>query len=318
MQEMTHRVTEGLKQLAFESHDSCSVCGHKFIEAETSHLGYDSTGQPQYTCTHCSACLVETAVRYYFMPRQYEVPELTSKLWRYMDFSKYVSLISSGSLFFARVDSFEDHFEGAKGLLSRKAKWDQHYLGQFRKIVRTPPEGYEFTKTDEEVEADATRLLLDLESGGKKRRESVFISCWHENERESAAMWRSYSSYIDNAIAVQTSYSSLLDSLGRRPDIQIGRVKYIDFQKSFVDTNNSFWYKRDSFEHEREVRAVLCDRSSTKNGIAVEADIARLVERVVISPTAPKWFSDVVNDVSAKFGLETIVQESAMNEIPFF
>ena len=36
-----------------------------------------------------------------------------SKVWRYMDFSKLVSLIDSESLYFTRADKFEDPFEGS-------------------------------------------------------------------------------------------------------------------------------------------------------------------------------------------------------------
>ena len=36
-----------------------------------------------------------------------------SRLWRYMDFPKFVSLISSGSLFLCRADLFKDPFEGS-------------------------------------------------------------------------------------------------------------------------------------------------------------------------------------------------------------
>ena len=35
------------------------------------------------------------------------------KIWRYMDFTKFVSLISSKSVFFCRSDLFEDPFEGS-------------------------------------------------------------------------------------------------------------------------------------------------------------------------------------------------------------
>ena len=33
-------------------------------------------------------------------------------LWRYMDFTKFVSLLEKSSLFFARADKLEDPFEG--------------------------------------------------------------------------------------------------------------------------------------------------------------------------------------------------------------
>jgi hypothetical protein len=37
----------------------------------------------------------------------------TVKVWRYMDFTKFVSLIDSRCLFFTRADKFNDSFEGS-------------------------------------------------------------------------------------------------------------------------------------------------------------------------------------------------------------
>jgi len=37
----------------------------------------------------------------------------SARIWRYMDFTKYVSLLDTGSLYFARSDKLEDPFEGS-------------------------------------------------------------------------------------------------------------------------------------------------------------------------------------------------------------
>jgi hypothetical protein len=34
-------------------------------------------------------------------------------IWRYMDFTKFVSLLDRSALFFARADKFKDQFEGS-------------------------------------------------------------------------------------------------------------------------------------------------------------------------------------------------------------
>ena len=39
-------------------------------------------------------------------------PSSDAILWRYMDFTKYVSLLEKRALFFARADKLEDPFEG--------------------------------------------------------------------------------------------------------------------------------------------------------------------------------------------------------------
>src|SRR6516165_10900839 len=40
-------------------------------------------------------------------------PEPEAKLWRYLNFAKFASVLHSPYLHFTRVDHFDDHFEGA-------------------------------------------------------------------------------------------------------------------------------------------------------------------------------------------------------------
>jgi hypothetical protein len=318
MQKMTHRLTEELLRLSYENHDNCVACGYAFKEGDTSHLGYDKSGKPLYVCDKCSNQLHETAVRHYFSPRPYDIPTDNAKLWRYMDFTKYVSLLSTPGLYFARADTFSDAFEGAKGLRKNKQKWDEHYLSFFKMAIKNPPEGFNCDMPDEEIEKQAYKLLLDLEGAGESIKKHTFISCWHENEHESEAMWRLYSSFIDNAIAVRTTCKKLNLALGRNPSISIGRVRYIDFKKKYAGINDSFWMKRRSFEHEKEVRAIIIEHDTTELGKVVPCNLSVLIEEVFVSPSAPDWFVNLVNDLNNKYGLNIKVSSSELNAEPFF
>jgi hypothetical protein len=318
MQEMTRRLSLELRQMAFENHDTCVSCGYTFQEGDTSHLGYGSDSAPLYVCDKCSKLLKETAVRYYFSPRPYILPEPNNKLWRYMDFTKYVSLLASSSLYFTRADSFEDQYEGAKGLKKNKEKWEAHYLEFFRNAIKNPPPGHKQELSDIEVENQASKLLADFGYCGIAEKQGTFISCWHESEHESEAMWRLYSSFLANAVAVRTTYESLYHSLGRNPSISIGRVQYIDFKKNYSRVNDAFWRKRKSFEHEREVRAVVKDFDCQEHGKLISCDLAQLIEEVFVSPKAPVWFAELVTDVNKKYGVKVSVSTSELIEEPFF
>lgn len=317
-QKMTNRLTIELRRLAFENHGRCVSCGYCFREGDTSHLGYGHDGVTLYVCDNCSHILKETSARQYFMPHPYDVPEPTSKLWRYMDFTKYVSLLSTRGLFFARTDCFPDTFEGAKGLKKNKVRWDDHFLNFFCSAIKNPPEGQKCGLSDKEVEAEAKRLLNELELGGTASKKRTFISCWHESEHESEAMWRLYSNFLPSAIAVRSSYQSLYLSLGRNPSVKIGRIRYIDLQKSFAGVNDAFWRKRKSFEYEREVRALIMDLECEALGKIMPCDLTTLIEEVFVSPQASVWFVSLVNDVNDKFGLHVKVSPSELLEEPFF
>ena len=315
---MTQNYSEELLRLAFEEHDNCVSCGYVFVKGDTTHLGYDPENRPLYVCDSCSSQLEETVVRHVFSPRPYEAPPKNSHLWRYMDFTKYVSMLSSSGLYFSRADRFDDHFEGAKGIISRKDEWDKHYLSFFEEIIKNPPEDNECKLSKHEIKRETIRLLRELEKGGELQRKKVFISCWHENEYESEAMWKLYSSYMDNAIAIKTTYSSLYKALGKNPSIYIGRVKYIDYSKNYAGVNDSFWRKRKSFSYENEVRAIIHDHECKARGKIIECDLDTLIEELYVSPSAPTWFVSLINDVNNKYGLDVEVSPSNLNEQPFY
>jgi len=42
-----------------------------------------------------------------------KTPPAETVLWRYLDFTKFVSMLDSSSLFFTRCDLFDDPFEGS-------------------------------------------------------------------------------------------------------------------------------------------------------------------------------------------------------------
>ena len=235
-----------------------------------------------------------------------------------MDFTKYVSLLSTKSLYFARADCFDDSFEGAKGFRKHKAKWDSSYMNFFREAIRHPPYESNLNLTEEQIEEQAIKLLESLETGGKQSKTRTYISCWHENEYESEAMWRLYSSFINNAVAVRTTHNNLYLALGRNPSISIGRVKYIDLNSGYAGINNAYWRKRNSFEHEKEVRAVITDHNCKDFGKQMSCDLSLLVQEVFVSPKAPNWFIDLVNDVNQKYDLMVKVSTSEMIEEPFF
>lgn len=317
MQKMTLNITDELRRLHYENHDNCIVCNYAFEKNDCSHLGFGKNNEPLYVCDKCSYLLKETVIRYNYSPRPYEVPERSSSLWKYMDFVKYVSLLSKRALYFCRADYLGDDFEGAYGLASKKSNWDNQVLEFFKNAIANPPKGHKCIYNQHEIQSKAKSLLSDFEKGRTKQREFTFISCWHENEHESEAMWRLYSCYMKNVVAIRTNHGCLYESLGKNPSIDIGRVKYIDFSKQYAG-NDPFWRKQKSFEHEREVRAIIIDRECNGKGKFISCDIDKLILEVRISPEAPKWFLDITNDLNKKYEFPIEVQNSLLKAKPFY
>jgi hypothetical protein len=122
---------------------------------------------------------------------------------------------------------------------------------------------------------------------------------------------------MKNAIVIKTNHGRLYESLGKNPSIDIGRVKYIDFSKQYAG-NDPFWRKQKSFEHEREVRAMIVDRECNGKGKFISCDIDKLILEVRISPEAPKWFLDIINDLNEKYEFPIEVQNSLLKAKPFY
>ncbi len=230
------------------------------------------------------------------------------KIWRYMDFSKYVALLSSESLFFCRADRFDDPYEGA------------------------------FSKANEEMRPQVYRDMdsqalkaMTADIGGfiKWSRQWTYICCWHENEHESAAMWDLYGNR-NNAVAIESTYERLKNEL---PDNSIlGKVKYIDYATEWMPEGNSmypFFHKRLSFSHEREIRAMIPDlptietgfdfgKSNDQPGFAVRVNINQLILRVHLSPRSPKWLYSALLDINGKYGITAQTRKSDLYSDPVF
>lgn len=235
------------------------------------------------------------------------------KLWRYMDLSKYLDLIQSRTLYFSRIDRLGDPFEGSSTTATAEAV-RQQVLGS-----GMPPE-------------DLNRLFSNLATVNKMALNENFVSCWHGANYESAAMWKLYSQSVD-AVAIQSLYSRLASEL---PDCAcMGCVEYLDYDSAVISQLNMFtkmMRKRRSFEHEREIRAVIWKRSDRidgdiskdgrvvfhQTGALVNVDLNAIVEAVYVSPHAPSWFFDVVANVTKTYGLSAQVKQSALSGDPVY
>ena len=156
------------------------------------------------------------------------------KIWRFLDFTKFVSVLDTKSLFFSRLDLLGDPFEGSypKFIYDNK----KHFKGIEKKLVN-----------------------IMLKKSSQFRRHFA-VNCWHINEYESAGMWSLYLKNKDG-VAIQTTFKGLADSYKKTKEyITIGQVNYIDYDQEGFSIGNVFhpiFHKRKSFEHEKELRATI-------------------------------------------------------------
>ena len=249
-----------------------------------------------------------------------------ASIWRYMDFAKYVALLRSKSLHFARLDKLDDPFEGS---ISR---------AEHESIVERAKIGEAGGELPAEWQGRYYDVLMQNTRNGRR---SCYVNCWHFNEGESEAMWRLYSQ-SSFAIAVKSSYARLRDALptpspSGRPYAGpfLGEVTYLDHFKEVLPTDNGFtaiMNKRPSFRHEQECRALLWipepdDYVFLSNpdsifeqyptGLSISVELPALVEFTAISPLAPPWFHESVADVTLRYGFDWPTKPSLLSAKPY-
>lgn len=231
----------------------------------------------------------------------------SEKIWHYMDFTKFVNLLDTGSLFFCRADMLEDKWEGIFP----------------EKMI------YKFNLSKNSIQPD-DKNIYSWREWRKKETRSHLINSWHVNAYESDAMWKLYSS-SKQSIAIQSTIGRLKRSFAIAKNIiWIGEVEYIDFKNwepknrvfntSELNILKTFFLKRIGFEHEKEIRAityVVNNKHKEDKGILVNVDLNELVETIVISPTSEDWFFNLVKNIIYKFNYQYVPKKSELSIQPY-
>ena len=92
---------------------------------------------------------------------------------------------------------------------------------------------------------------------------------------------------------------------------------------------SSVLMKRQSFEHERELRCLFwqphakngkieLDREDIPSGYYIQADLNGLIEAIYIAPNAGSWFKDLTVNLLKIHGYSFDIVHSSLSEDPVF
>lgn len=229
--------------------------------------------------------------------RTYKTSKRSTKIWRYMDFAKFVNLLCNKSLFFCRSDKFEDPYEGSITRANYK-------LRESMGISKSAKEGQ-------------SELFKNI-------RKYTFINCWHMNDVESNAMWKLYLNN-DEGIAIQSTVGKLIDSINTAKDVKILPVTYINYEIDYMPTDDlfcTFVHKEKAYSHEREIRAIIQEIPKIPDlnsysepltvGLKVEINLDKLIDSIYVSPTASTWLEGTVKSVIEAYKIEKPVLKSKL------
>jgi hypothetical protein len=239
-----------------------------------------------------------------FHAEEFRTPPDDAKLWRYLDLSHFLWLLSQRSLYFSKLKEFEDKWEGA--IPAALLEWHKRSF----KEESLPPEPEQFK--------DLIKSMLPIS----------YINCWHKNDVESVAMWKLYTHGKDG-VAIQTTVSRLKACL-HIPSwfMDIGEVIYLDHDSvAEQDSTRSalpFMVKRRSFRHESEVRVLYMSAGYwladghwiDKVCQTIPINIDTLIERIVASPDYPEWALASLQERVTAAGLNVTVERSDLLALP--
>jgi hypothetical protein len=243
----------------------------------------------------------------------------TARLRRYMDLAQFLFILEKQTLFSPSVATL--------------AKAD-------------PYEGEPLPAKLRAAQAQGAEALRTFRLNCEVFKHLNFYNCWHMNDGESDAMWKLYRKGSDG-IAIQSTVERVKHSFHNSlaDTVYMTLVEYIDYD-CFTPPNTLFapsdyMYKRLAFRHEQEVRLGTC-RSDVRSefldaegriraaptnpsvtfrdillhpeqeGVDVSVNVPVLIERVVIYPFAPSWFSNLVTSLCKRLGYDFGVVPSEM------
>lgn len=220
------------------------------------------------------------------------------KIWRYLDIPKFLWLLEKRSLYFSRCDLLGDPFEGSLPSTS----------------------GQPIVKPTIDPKLPNFKMESSLEDMWRK---DCYVCSFHMSDYESAALWSIYSK-AKQGVAIQSTFKRLIDCFNKYPSnpVYIGTVNYIDYKSEIIDISNSFspiLHKRKSFEHERELRAVILYPYGSPiqpEGINVQINLDSFIESIYLAPTTKLWIKELLTSMMHKKRIKKPLEQSSLDAKP--
>lgn len=239
-------------------------------------------------------------------PQIFPPNNIKETIWRYFDFTKYISLLDKRSIFFCRVDRLSDAYE--MSLPIENFNDNIEFLKENKSSIYKAFSG----KLTEDVFLNIIAYI----------KSTVLVNSWSINKYESAAMWKMYSK-SNLGLAITSSFEKLCEAFKyTTDDVLIGIVNYLDYDIEKIEFDTIFGYvmhKFNSYNYENELRAIITNQVDGftplfEYGKYVNIDLESLIDKVYIAPNSPEWFYDLVVSTTKKLGYNFEFKKSRLND----
>lgn len=244
-------------------------------------------------------------------------PQGNYQVVKYMDLTKFVSLLQRKSLFFCRLDKLEDHFEGTTARSNWKTRYDLYATKHFRssKFKKLTHEEI-LNKVEEHFEAE------------RKMKALKTICCWNISDSESAALWKIYSDF-NQGIMITSNITSIIEAFKETDEnIDLSEVKYINYSTDEMPDGNSMFpviHKHNAYSYENELRLIHTvdfdngliydwSKEEIEQGKNLNVDLDKLIDEIVLSPYSPKWYVKLIENLCETYDLKTVITQSDLSK----
>lgn len=262
--------------------------------------------------------------------REFPAPRTDTQIWRYSSFTKLLSLATSGKLFMPSVPTLrkDDPFEGI--VSPATVQFGQYLRGNDEMSAKI---------FGAHIPVEHRRTMADNYGADLGFASLWFLSCWHQNQHESAALWKLYSG-ISEGVAVRSTVQRLADSMDKNFEFTLGPVTYRDYSVDLFAPYQALtpvFTKRHSFAHERELRLLYWGAYEVSRpeeerqewakgrrydklydlpaGLSFNCNVNRLVEEVVVSPYADDWVVETIAATLRQVGCAAPVRKSNLLKV---
>lgn len=233
------------------------------------------------------------------------IPEYSTKVIRYLNITKLLSLLDSRALFLVRMDKSDDKFEGR--MLSLNTKYRVAVFEEMKN------DGYKGHKTSSDFDKSMIEIYESV-------REKAYISCWNNFDGESVAMWKIYSE-LGTGVAIVSDTSKLKEALiNTSPNLYLSKVKYVNQENDTIPDGNLIFpiiTKQDAYKYENEIRLFhlshnkkFCEENPFGFYLPVDLDI--LITKIIIGPFTPIWIEELVSNLLLKYGVSKPIERSSL------
>lgn len=278
-------------------------------------------------------------------PKVHTLRELSDStvVWRYMDFAKLYTLLSKQALYFTPgyilrgTDPYELRIPTKTRIESR-----EQMIRAYRKAFPEDDEGL--------------LRILDGQDQDFHVLYATGISCWHINEKENNALWRTFVG-SGAGVAIKSTIGAIKDSIDtHRRYICMDQVEYIDYENESFKQHPSaigfeqLFHKSSFYSYEQELRLVytfptvlkeqeidptvlsalpkealdqICHqhRLTQEHLLStvpyVPVNLSTLIHDVVVAPWSGPWLVEAVRNLHQTFGLSNVpIRQSRIDRFP--